>query len=120
MFEFLNYDSPIEEIVFTQLIQRLPGTNIKRQESIGRYRVDFLFPEANLIVECDGEQYHQDKNKDWVRDKYLITQGFTVLHFTGKQIYKELVKKDCSQNTGEYDLIDVIKYYYSVGVGDDE
>lgn len=116
MFEFLNCDSPIEEILFAQLTKRLTAVKIIRQKQIGKYRVDFLLPEANLIIECDGEQFHQDKHRDWQRDKWLYEEGYTVLRFSGKQIYQELITKDCSGNTGEYDLIDVINFYYKEGL----
>jgi hypothetical protein len=48
----------------------------------GRYVVDFLCLEANLVVEVDGSQ-HGDRmaHRDRVRSRNLEAQGLTVLRF---------------------------------------
>lgn len=71
------------------------------QKSIGEYRVDFLIrakffkrtPRDILIVECDGHDFHE-KNKeqaarDKSRDRFFVTQGLSVLRFTGSEIYRD-------------------------------
>jgi len=52
---------------------------------IGRYFVDFLVFD-NIVIECDGEYWHQDKDKDAERDKYLERRGYTVFRLTGSEI----------------------------------
>jgi len=57
---------------------------------IGPYKTDFLFPESMLIVEADGQEYHSSPSqikRDDRRDKYLMKRGYTVLRFSGSQIY---------------------------------
>lgn len=65
---------------------------IKKQVNIGKYRVDFLIehPKFNIIIECDGYQWHEKTQAQTIyekeRDRFLIANGYTVLHFMGKEI----------------------------------
>jgi len=75
---------------------------------IGRLRVDFAFPEHKLVVECDGAYWHQDAEKDQLRDQRLEKEGWTVLHFTEEQVYEtpkscaSKVKRVLKNHTGQY------------------
>ncbi len=82
-------ESPIE----AQLVKELlnfglhPVTGYK----IGPYRADIAFPEKLLVIECDGKDYHtseEQKEHDRVRDEYMTNIGWTVVRFTGSEIYK--------------------------------
>jgi very-short-patch-repair endonuclease len=49
----------------------------------------------NMVVECDGFQYHSTKEKfidDRQRDRLLKANGFDVLRFSGSEIYKDPAK----------------------------
>lgn len=59
------------------------------QKRIGRYSVDFYLPERNLVIECDGEYWHQDKTRDDLRDANLRESGYQVVHVPGKAILKD-------------------------------
>jgi very-short-patch-repair endonuclease len=66
----------------------LPETNVK----IGRWEVDFLWRDHNLVVETDSFTYHRGSvafEDDHARDLDLRQRGFTVLRFTGTQIENE-------------------------------
>lgn len=39
---------------------------------IGNYTVDFLFPELKIIFEVDGEMYHSDPDKDFIRERGIM------------------------------------------------
>jgi len=52
-----------------------------RKEQIGQYTVDFVCFKIKLIIELDGSQHIDDKEKDEIRDKWLKSQGFTILRF---------------------------------------
>ena len=52
----------------------------------GSYRVDIYVPSRELVIECDGEYWHQDKAKQRKRDSYLRRQGLSVWHFPGRLI----------------------------------
>ncbi|MEK6594600.1 MAG: endonuclease domain-containing protein [Pseudomonadota bacterium] len=64
---------------------RLDGCKFKRQETIGKYIVDFICYEAKLIVELDGGQ-HFENVSDRQRDEWLNAQGFNVLRFWNNEV----------------------------------
>lgn len=39
---------------------------------IGQYSVDFLFPELKIIFEVDGEMYHSDSERDFIRERGIM------------------------------------------------
>lgn len=62
------------------------------QAKFGPYRVDFLVDIGSrglLAVECDGEEFHQDKDRDKARDEHLSKHfGVGVLRAPGRDIWK--------------------------------
>jgi hypothetical protein len=53
-------------------------------------------PDFKLIVECDGYQYHSDKemfSKDRIRDRVLQQQGYQVFRFSGQEIVQNATLK---------------------------
>ena len=44
------------------------------EHSVGRKRVDFYVPSEKLFVECDGAHWHQDAEKDRLRDIEILQQ----------------------------------------------
>jgi very-short-patch-repair endonuclease len=62
------------------------------QQIIGPYTVDFLWPEAALVVETDGWGAHGTRSafeSDRERDAWLVAQGFRVIRFTWLQLTRE-------------------------------
>jgi very-short-patch-repair endonuclease len=62
------------------------------QVPIGRYRVDFLWRDLNLVVETDGRDAHDGFiafRDDRVRDRALKAAGLEVLRFTGAEVSRE-------------------------------
>ena len=58
-------------------------------ERIGPYSVDFLWPQARLVVETDGWQAHRGRQAfedDRARDAELRSRGYEVLRFTWRQL----------------------------------
>jgi very-short-patch-repair endonuclease len=56
--------------------------------------VDFLFPDARLVVETDGFRYHRTRaafERDRRRDQTLAVAGYRVLRFTHRQIAEDQV-----------------------------
>jgi len=66
--------------------RQLEGLKFRRQEPIGGYVVDFVCFEKHLVIEVDGGQHAQEKNKDAVRDAWLREQGFRVLRFWDNEV----------------------------------
>ena len=80
---------------------------IKPQEEIvtdnGKYRVDFLISVVippyeqkkikHIVVECDGHEFHEktkeQAQRDKSRDRDLQSHGYTVLRFTGSEIWRD-------------------------------
>jgi very-short-patch-repair endonuclease len=63
----------------------LPRANAR----LGRYEVDFLWPEHRLVVEVDGYAYHGNRaafERDRQRDAALAASGYTVLRVTWRQL----------------------------------
>lgn len=68
------------------------------QREVGPYRADFLFTchagghSRRVVVECDGHDYHErskeQAQRDKARDRFMVTDGITVLRFTGSEIYR--------------------------------
>lgn len=66
-----------------------------QQVQLGEYRVDFLLGASNcnrrIVIECDGHDFHErtklQAQRDKSRDRWLQTHGFSVLRFTGTEIY---------------------------------
>ena len=82
-------ESPIEEILFDELIRRdiIPHP----QYEIYHYRLDFAINPKHLKinVECDGRDYHDywpQTDKDRQRNAILTSNGWAVLRFSGSQI----------------------------------
>ena len=68
------------------------GIKFEEQYPIGFFVSDIYIPEANLIIEWDGDYWHSLKNnmaRDKRKDKYLKRKGFTVLRFWEHEVYKE-------------------------------
>jgi len=91
---FVKIGSPIEEFIVEGIIKYGLGDYCKSQYKIGTKIVDFAFPIANLVVECDGKEYHfSDKLqiiKDQERDKYLARRHWKVLHIEGLAIRRNI------------------------------
>ena len=59
------------------------------QASVGPWSLDFLIPEHNIVIEADGEFWHNNmktRMKDRRKDAWLKAKGYTVFHFAGKEI----------------------------------
>ena len=66
--------------------KQLGGLKFRRQEPIGNYIVDFVCYEKRLVIELDGGQHLEQKEKDQIRDQWLKGEGFTVLRFWNNQV----------------------------------
>jgi very-short-patch-repair endonuclease len=65
------------------------------QVPIPPYTVDLLLcchEEVRIVVECDGHDFHEktaaQAEHDKRRDRFLQAQGYRVLRFTGREIYR--------------------------------
>lgn len=86
-------ESPLERD-FMNLMRR-SGLPIPRTQQVidhnGSFvaRVDFLWPDHDLVVEVDGHEYHSTRDQrsaDSSRQNRLTALGYTVLRFTSDQV----------------------------------
>lgn len=85
--EYIKCESPIERKLFNALT--FNGYVVYTQHRVGPYRGD-LFIKPNLIIECDGKQYHTDKERDKRRDRFIKKQGYRVVRFPGSRINRDM------------------------------
>jgi len=69
--------------------RQLEGFKFRRQQSIGKYIVDFVNLERKIIIEVDGGQ-HSENKKDKLRDRWLEEQGYEVLRFWDNEVFKNI------------------------------
>lgn len=84
-------ESPIERRLYEVL--KVQGEYIRTQVPCGRYSIDIALPAYRIAIECDGEAYHsspKQKAHDRRKNAYLKANGWKVLRFTGKRIYKDM------------------------------
>jgi very-short-patch-repair endonuclease len=61
-----------------------------QQHTMGRYTVDFWFPDADLVVEVDGRTYHRDLEREKKRSRALLKAGARrVIHFDAGTVMAE-------------------------------
>lgn len=65
------------------------GTGYRMQERVNGYRVDFYFPDLDLVIETDGGRFHRtafQQRNDRRRDQAHTLAGTAFLRFTHGQI----------------------------------
>ena len=70
--------------------RQLNGLKFRRQQPIGNYIVDFACFEKRVVVEVDGGQHQEKKDKDIERDMWLQSQGFQILRFWDNEVLKNI------------------------------
>ena len=70
--------------------RRLGDAKFKRQQVVGPFIVDFLCPEAKLVIEVDGETHVGRGAQDRQRDAFLQHNGFRVLRVTNDEVLRSM------------------------------
>jgi very-short-patch-repair endonuclease len=65
--------------------RQIDGHKFVRQLPVGPYFCDFVCREQKLVIEVDGGQ-HADSQRDKVRDRYLIANGYRTLRFWNNDV----------------------------------
>lgn len=78
------------DILFDKLVSlNIP---VSANVEIGKYNVAFIID--NLIIEIDKRKHilsPDEQDNDFKRQLYLIKKGYTVMRFTGSEIYRDVV-----------------------------
>ncbi len=70
--------------------KQIENFRFRRQRPIGKYIVDFICLEANLVIELDGGQHANQQQYDDERTKYLISQGLHVLRYWNNDVMQNI------------------------------
>ncbi len=99
----LNYLDRATRVFKEKTIVEHEGLEIFPQYEIDKYRVDFFISNGlrveenkyvyrEIIVECDSQEFHerteQERRYEKTRDRYLISHGYKIFHYTGAEIIK--------------------------------
>ncbi len=68
--------------------KQILGLQFYRQKPLLNYIVDFYYPAANLVIECDGSQHFTKEGleADRIRDEALAQLGLKVSRFDNGQV----------------------------------
>lgn len=69
--------------------RQMGGFRFRRQHPYGDYILDFVCLEAMLVIEVDGGQHDERREKDEARTKCLNAAGFRVLRFWNNEVLNE-------------------------------
>jgi BirA family biotin operon repressor/biotin-[acetyl-CoA-carboxylase] ligase len=84
--ELRNAATPAERLLWQYLSRSQLGVKFSRQMPVGPFFADFLCRERMLIVELDGFSHDVQPERDIFRDRYLMENGYRVLHFTNADV----------------------------------
>ena len=87
--QFSGGFSNIEKLIADELDRR--NILFLHNYKVGRFFPDFIIYN-DVIIECDGEYWHNDKEKENIRDRYLMDSGFFVFRLKGKRIEENPIK----------------------------
>jgi very-short-patch-repair endonuclease len=105
-------ESPIETMFISAIVPSICAFNIKMEVQYTNespYRLDVAFPEYQVAVELDGHEFHSSKEarqRDAARDRDLTFRGWTVIRFTGSEIYHNA--ENCAHEV--MNILDEIAY----------
>lgn len=84
-----DYDSVPEVVACIELLHT--GTRVIVHQPVGDFTVDFCLPVEKLAVEIDGSLYHNDEDKEFMRDyaiRYMLGDGWDVRHIPADSVMK--------------------------------
>ena len=90
--ELREYSTIAERFLWHQVRNQTLGCTFRRQYGIGPYIVDFFCPEAQLVIEIDGESHLSEKARlyDQRRQSYLEALNFIVIRFVDDEVIEHL------------------------------
>ena len=80
-------ETSIEKLMKKALIKK--KIDFKQEAKIENYYMDFLLPQHKIVIECDGDYWHNivgAKERDNRKDKFLSSRGYQLYRFSEKEI----------------------------------
>lgn len=85
--ELRKHMTDAERLLWSRLRRKqIHGQRFRRQHPIGPYIADFACTERRLVIELDGGQHVQAREKDAARTRWLATRGYRVLRFWNNDV----------------------------------
>lgn len=78
--------TPIEQALWADI--RAADLVMYPQFPVAGYFVDFGNPAAKVAIECDGERWHTDKERDSQRQRAIEYQGWSVYRISGSDCFR--------------------------------
>lgn len=87
-----KFPTDAESVLWEAVRSKKLGHKFLFQYIIGQYIVDFLCPDAMLVVEVDGGYHSEPRQEedDAVRTVWLENMGYEVIRFTNEEVLSEL------------------------------
>lgn len=79
------------------------------QYPVGKYFSDFGNPVVKVALECDGREWHLDKDKDLRRDREFEKLGWIVYRVSGADCYRQYEEHEALRESNDFSKED--KYY---------
>lgn len=108
--------SPIERQVW-HAIRNFGHAPFYPQYPVNKFFVDFGNPYLKIAIECDGKEFHKDKQKDEKRDKDLWDSGWIVFRISGSDC-NSLVESDYYKRYkfDKYRRRDIVEGFYETTI----
>ena len=89
--ELRKQSTDAERLLWSRLRnRRLLDLKFRRQSPIGRYIVDFVCRERNLIIEIDGGHHQEQRASDATRTAWLGSRGFRVIRYWNNEVLGDI------------------------------
>ena len=79
-----------ERLLWSRLRRSALGVEVRRQAPVGPYVVDFLVPEARLVVEVDGRSHDGRGEVDRAREAALAAAGLHVMRVSNDDVIRDV------------------------------
>ena len=95
MFNFTAQDLRRSATVSEQILwnylraRRMVGLKFRRQHPMGPFIVDFVCLKERVIIELDGLVHEGRESYDRNRDRWLKSQGYTIMRIKNEEIEKD-------------------------------
>lgn len=80
--------SSVPEVLVAIQMQRI-DLEYQTQKEIAGKKVDFYLPTIKIILEIDGDIYHLDQNKTFIRDRQIMSEigeDWEIVHISSKDV----------------------------------
>jgi len=98
--DFIRLFSPIEMAAW-QALRCYGRAPFYPQYPVNKYFLDFGNPVIKVGIECDGKEFHKDKEKDLKRDAYLHELGWSIYRISGSDCFEIVNETEYTEDYNE-------------------